>query len=170
MVILKAEKNCAEKHVRDVEKREESLLKERDDLLERCTEERAQTSEQRVTGWSNISGKRINSIVTYPDVIREATVVDKNSIRRISILSVGGAAIVLLIPLLWGAMGNTVPVVLKLLPSTVTVTNNNIFRQIRLLSIAARTVIICVTPVLWGALTKVGPVAVKHLVSFFSSP
>jgi len=67
-------------------------------------------------------------------------------------------------------MGNTVPVVLKLLPSTVTVTNNNIFRQIRLLSIAARTVIICVTPVLWGALTKVGPVAVKHLVSFFSSP
>ena len=34
MIILKAENDCTEKHVRDVEKREESLLKERDDLLE----------------------------------------------------------------------------------------------------------------------------------------
>ena len=34
MVTLRAEKDCAEKHVRDVDKREESFLKERDDLLE----------------------------------------------------------------------------------------------------------------------------------------
>ena len=46
MVILKAEKNCAEKHVRDVEKREESLPKERVDILERYTEERAQKEEE----------------------------------------------------------------------------------------------------------------------------
>ena len=46
MVILKAEKNCAEKHVRDVEKREESLLKERNDLLERSTEDRSQREEE----------------------------------------------------------------------------------------------------------------------------
>ena len=46
MVILKAEKDCAEKHVRDVEKREESLLKERDGLLECSTEERAQKEEE----------------------------------------------------------------------------------------------------------------------------
>ena len=45
MVILKAEKDCAEKHVRDVERREESLLKEKDDLLERSTEERSQKEE-----------------------------------------------------------------------------------------------------------------------------
>ena len=38
MVTLRAEKDCAEKHVRDVEKREESLLKERDNILENSTE------------------------------------------------------------------------------------------------------------------------------------
>ena len=38
IVTLRAEKDCAEKHVRDVEKREESLLKERDHLLECSTE------------------------------------------------------------------------------------------------------------------------------------
>ena len=46
MVILKADNDCEEKHVRDVKKREESLLKERDDLLERSTEERAQKEEE----------------------------------------------------------------------------------------------------------------------------
>ena len=38
MIILKSQNDCTEKHVRDVEKREESLLKERDDLLECSTE------------------------------------------------------------------------------------------------------------------------------------
>ena len=37
MIILKSENDCTEKHVRDVEKREELLLKERDDLLECST-------------------------------------------------------------------------------------------------------------------------------------
>ena len=46
IVMLRSENNCAEKHVRDVEKREESLLKERNDLLERSTEERAQKEEE----------------------------------------------------------------------------------------------------------------------------
>ena len=46
MVTLRAEKDCAEKHVRHVEKREESLLKERDDLLGNSTEERAQKEEE----------------------------------------------------------------------------------------------------------------------------
>ena len=41
MVILKAKKNCSEKYVRDVKRREESLLKEKDDLLEHSTEERS---------------------------------------------------------------------------------------------------------------------------------
>ena len=38
MVILKVEKDCAEKHVRDVDRREESLLKGKDDILESSTE------------------------------------------------------------------------------------------------------------------------------------
>ena len=38
IVTLRAEKDCAERHVRDMEKREESLLKERDYLLECSTE------------------------------------------------------------------------------------------------------------------------------------
>ena len=46
MVILKAEKDCAEKHVRDMKKREVSLLKERYDLLERSTEDRSQRKEE----------------------------------------------------------------------------------------------------------------------------
>ena len=46
MVILKAEKDCAEKHVRYVKRREESFLKEEDDLLECSTEERAQKEEE----------------------------------------------------------------------------------------------------------------------------
>ena len=46
MVTLRVEKDCAEKHIRDVEKREESLLKERDDLLENSTEERSQKKEE----------------------------------------------------------------------------------------------------------------------------
>ena len=46
MVILNFDNGCVEKHVRDVKKREESLLKERDDMLERCTEERAQKEEE----------------------------------------------------------------------------------------------------------------------------
>ena len=46
MFILKAEKDCAEKYVRDAEKREESLLKERYDRLERYSEERAQKEEE----------------------------------------------------------------------------------------------------------------------------
>ena len=45
-VTLKAEKAHAEKHARDVEKREESLLKEKYDLLERSTEEIAQKEEE----------------------------------------------------------------------------------------------------------------------------
>ena len=45
MVILKADKVCADKHVRDVEKREDSLLKERYALLERSTEDRSQREE-----------------------------------------------------------------------------------------------------------------------------
>ena len=48
IVMLRSENNCAEKHVRDVEKREESLLKERNYLLERSTEERAQKEEETV--------------------------------------------------------------------------------------------------------------------------
>ena len=46
MVTLRDEKDCAEKEVRDVERREESLLKERVDLLERSTEVRAQKEEE----------------------------------------------------------------------------------------------------------------------------
>ena len=46
MVILKYDNDCVEKHVRDMNKREESLLKEIDDLLERSTEERAQKEEE----------------------------------------------------------------------------------------------------------------------------
>ena len=46
MVTLKAEKDCAEKYVRDVEKRDNSFLKERNDLLVRSTEERAQKEEE----------------------------------------------------------------------------------------------------------------------------
>ena len=46
MVTLRAEKDSAEKHVRDVEKREESFLKEIDDLLENSTEERAHKEEE----------------------------------------------------------------------------------------------------------------------------
>ena len=42
MVILKAEKDCTEKHVRYMVKREVSLLKERYDILERSTEDRSQ--------------------------------------------------------------------------------------------------------------------------------
>ena len=42
MVTLRVEKDCAEKHIRDVEKREESLLKERNDLLECSDKERVQ--------------------------------------------------------------------------------------------------------------------------------
>ena len=38
MIILKADNDFTEKNVRDVEKIEESLLKERDDLLE-CSNE-----------------------------------------------------------------------------------------------------------------------------------
>ena len=38
MIILKADNYCTEKHVRDVNKIEESFLKERDDLLECSTE------------------------------------------------------------------------------------------------------------------------------------
>ena len=45
-VTLRAEKAHAEKHARDVEKREESFLKEKYDLLERSTEERAQKEEE----------------------------------------------------------------------------------------------------------------------------
>ena len=45
-VILKAEKDCAEKHVRDVEKREGLFLKEKYDILECSTEERAQKEEE----------------------------------------------------------------------------------------------------------------------------
>ena len=41
MVMLRSENSCAEKHARDVEKRDESLLKERNDILEHSTEERA---------------------------------------------------------------------------------------------------------------------------------
>ena len=37
MIIVKAENDCTEKHVRDVEKGEELLLKERDDLLKCST-------------------------------------------------------------------------------------------------------------------------------------
>ena len=48
MVILKAEKDCAEKHVRYVERREESFLKGKYDLLESSTEERAQKEEETV--------------------------------------------------------------------------------------------------------------------------
>ena len=46
MVMLRSENNSAEKHVRDVEKREESLLKERYYILERSTEERSQREEE----------------------------------------------------------------------------------------------------------------------------
>ena len=48
MVILKADRDCAEKHVRDVKRREESLPKEKYDLLESSTEERAQKEEESV--------------------------------------------------------------------------------------------------------------------------
>ena len=46
MVILRSENDCAEKHVRDVEKRDESLLKERVDLMELSTDERVQKEEE----------------------------------------------------------------------------------------------------------------------------
>ena len=46
IVTLRAEKDCAEKHVRYVEKREESLLKEINDLMECSTEERSQKEEE----------------------------------------------------------------------------------------------------------------------------
>ena len=42
MVTLMVEKYCAEKHIRDVEKIEKSLLKERNDLLECSDKERFQ--------------------------------------------------------------------------------------------------------------------------------
>ena len=38
MVTLRSEKDCAEKHDRYVEKRDESFMKERDDPLENSTE------------------------------------------------------------------------------------------------------------------------------------
>ena len=46
MVILRSENDCVEKHVRDVEKSDESLLKNRNYLLESSTEERAQKEEE----------------------------------------------------------------------------------------------------------------------------
>ena len=46
MVMLRSENDFSEKHVRDVEKREESLLKERNDLLKCCTEEGPQKEEE----------------------------------------------------------------------------------------------------------------------------
>ena len=42
MVTLRVEKDCAEKHIREVEKREESLLKERNDILGCSDKERVQ--------------------------------------------------------------------------------------------------------------------------------
>ena len=42
MVTLRVEKDCDEKHIIYVEKREESLLKERNDLLECSDKERVQ--------------------------------------------------------------------------------------------------------------------------------
>ena len=59
MVILKAEKYCAEKHVRDVERREESLLKEKDYLLESSTEERAQ-KEEKIVKFNELNEQIIN--------------------------------------------------------------------------------------------------------------
>ena len=44
--MLISENNCSEKHVRYVEKRDKSLLKEIVDILECSTEERAQKEEE----------------------------------------------------------------------------------------------------------------------------
>ena len=46
MVTLRADKDLAEKHIRDVDKREESLLKEKGEILVRCIEESAQKEEK----------------------------------------------------------------------------------------------------------------------------
>ena len=67
MVTLRVEKECDEKHIRDVEKREDSLMKERHDLLECSDRKRVQkeveilklndASDQSRRGGCNFAGR-----------------------------------------------------------------------------------------------------------------
>ena len=85
MVILKAEKDCAEKPVRDVEKREESFLKEIDDLLERSTEDISQIEEEIVKlndQMINLEERVSTSLASKEHAETELSRVDKSTLEE----------------------------------------------------------------------------------------